>query len=418
MGIGLAVNEAAVSQGLPQYQNFPDLLVNQSQIASKSYSLYLDDLATSTGTLLFGGYDEAKFQGELTLLPIQRDDQSGDYTSFTVAFTGLGVNTPRQDFDLDSRNFLYGAVLDTGTTLTYLPTELYQPLADFFQAEAAGNQQDLTLVACDFGKRNPGQVLYTLGGDNGVTIAVDFDELAVPIFSNRDGEQLQQNGQPACQFGLSDAGSSFSILFGQTFLRSAYVLYDLDSLKIGIAQTVFDATNTNVVEYNARQASDRIETQMGGPTVTYATNVASAVPGGGGYGSFSLAGGSYYGGSATGFGGAQPTNAVQIITTMFDSLPSYTYPSESLPTAFPTVIPPGATGMIGTGANADGSPFNAGQDPDEGNSDSGSGGGGSSSSQRNGGSGSGEGNAGSLVTPPFAAAGTLMLILLSAMLLL
>ena len=80
MGIGLAKNEAAVSQGLGQYPNFPDLLVSQGKISSKAYSLYLDDITTSTGAILFGGYDYDKFMGDLTMLPIQNDDQSGERT--------------------------------------------------------------------------------------------------------------------------------------------------------------------------------------------------------------------------------------------------------------------------------------------------------------------------------------------------
>jgi hypothetical protein len=50
--------------------------------------------------------------------------------------------------------------------------------------------------------------------------------------------------------GISDAAGSTSVL-GDTFLRSAYVVYDLQNNQISIAQTDFNATSSNVVEITA-----------------------------------------------------------------------------------------------------------------------------------------------------------------------
>jgi hypothetical protein len=50
--------------------------------------------------------------------------------------------------------------------------------------------------------------------------------------------------------GISDAAGSTAVL-GDTFLRSAYVVYDLQNNQISLAQTDFNATGSNVVEITA-----------------------------------------------------------------------------------------------------------------------------------------------------------------------
>jgi hypothetical protein len=62
-------------------------------------------------------------------------------------------------------------------------------------------------------------------GFPGVTISVPFSELALP-----------NSGGSVCTFGFYPDTANF---FGDTFLRSAYVVYDLDNKEIGLAQTVF-----------------------------------------------------------------------------------------------------------------------------------------------------------------------------------
>jgi hypothetical protein len=63
IGVGYDVNEAIVQSGSSSqpYPSIMDTMLNQSLIATKSYSLYLDDLAASSGAIMFGGADTGKF---------------------------------------------------------------------------------------------------------------------------------------------------------------------------------------------------------------------------------------------------------------------------------------------------------------------------------------------------------------------
>ena len=63
--------------------------------------------------------------------------------------------------------------------------------------------------------------------------------------------------------GIAPAGSSTPVL-GDTFLRSAYVVYDLHNNEISLAQTNFNSTGSNIMEITNSSVPD-------------ATGVASAV---------------------------------------------------------------------------------------------------------------------------------------------
>jgi hypothetical protein len=81
LGIGYTLNEVAVARaGLDPYPNLPQKLVNDGTISTNAYSLWLNDLDSSTGSILFGGVDTDKFHGELKTLPIL--PERGQYAEF------------------------------------------------------------------------------------------------------------------------------------------------------------------------------------------------------------------------------------------------------------------------------------------------------------------------------------------------
>ncbi len=82
---------------------------------------------------------------------------------------------------------------------------------------------------------------------SGIQISVPFNEVVLPS-PYADGSSLQfEDGTAACVFGILPSGSSYSVL-GDTFLRSAYVVYDLDNNQISLAQTNFNSTTDNIKE--------------------------------------------------------------------------------------------------------------------------------------------------------------------------
>lgn len=219
--------------------------------------------ADSTGTVLFGGYDTDKYNGDLTILDIQPDAQSGSITSMTVAWTSLTVTDSNGTaVAISGSDFPLPAVLDSGTTLTVIPPDMFAQLADYFGAVSDDTYG--VLVQCNI-SQYPGSLDFGFGGEGGATISVSYGELALPLTDNNGNPLTFDDGTEACSFGLDQTSENEPVLLGDTFLRSAYVVYDLDNQQIGLAQTNFESTSSNIVEIG------------GSGNVAGASSVASAV---------------------------------------------------------------------------------------------------------------------------------------------
>lgn len=220
---------------------------------------WLTVLESLSGSVLFGGVDKAKYRGDLIGLPIQKDSQSGNFTSFTVAMTSLVLNTAKGPKNL-ATNVALPVILDSGTTDTYLPDQLANTILT--GVGAIPNRQIGSVVPCTLASRNA-SFAFGFGGDGGPVINVDLGNFVEPIPTEDGSQETFEDGTPACSFGLHAAGNN-PMLLGDTFLRSAYVVYDLENNQIGLAETVFNTTDTNVQEFS-------------GTTIPGVTKVASSV---------------------------------------------------------------------------------------------------------------------------------------------
>lgn len=127
IGVGYADDESVCNHEDPcqEYPSITQTLVNQSKINSQAYSLWLNDLNANTGSLLFGGIDAGKYSGPLVTLPVQTDAESGAFTSFSVAWTGFNIGTPKgEETNFVPQNFAEAAILDSGTSDLVRPSFL------------------------------------------------------------------------------------------------------------------------------------------------------------------------------------------------------------------------------------------------------------------------------------------------------
>jgi Eukaryotic aspartyl protease len=248
MGIGYPAGESVVAlDPTAVYPNIIDQMVKQGVINSRAYSLYLNDLTADSGNILFGGVDTNKYSGDLIALPVQDDAESGDLTSFTVAFTGLTVVDSSGRSQLTRDNIAVPAILDSGTTKTYFPDDLANAIL-----EGVGVTTDETLgdvVPCSVGNEEA-TFVFEFGGKGGATINVSLSQFVTPLLNFDSSAPTFEDGSEACSFGISAAGND-PVLFGDTFLRSAYVVYDLDNNEIALAQAAFGAPSSNIKEFSA-----------------------------------------------------------------------------------------------------------------------------------------------------------------------
>jgi hypothetical protein len=105
------------------------------------------------------------------------------------------------------------------------------------------------------------------GGPGGPQISVPMSEMVV------DAGITFSDGSKACYLGIDAVDESLggSIILGDTFLRSAYVVYDLENQVIALAQAKFNVTDSSVVPIPSGTGLPGVSTTA---TVAVATTIA------------------------------------------------------------------------------------------------------------------------------------------------
>lgn len=247
VGIGFASNEAIVqTKGVNEiYNNLPLAMVEQGLVNASAYSLWLNNLDASTGHVMFGGIDTEKYLGEMTRVPLQ-PGVGGNISEFTVAITSLTASSSSGIDELSSIEQPINAVLDSGTTLTYLPQDVADQVWQEVGAEFYTPWQ-IAVLPCSMAT-SAGNFTFGFGGPSGPRITIGMGELVLPVSTvSLKFPSGKYEGEEMCQFGIQNITGVY--ILGDTFLRSAYVVYDLTNKEIGLAATDFDAISSNAVAF-------------------------------------------------------------------------------------------------------------------------------------------------------------------------
>ncbi|KAK9320232.1 aspartic peptidase domain-containing protein [Lipomyces orientalis] len=245
-GIGFDTNEVASTT----YENLPDRLVSEGFIGVKAYSLWLNDIDSSTGNVLFGGLDLGKFTGELVtveMLPTVATIYSQFLLSLTDITYGSGSSNSTILSSSDGDTAI-NVVLDSGTTYGVLPESIVAGIAEAIGSAQYSSDYSLYLLDCSL-QDSTATVNLTFNG--AATLAVGLNQLVVPIEYNSQGNTLCALGVQASSSFTSDALQSATYLLGDAFLRSGYIVYDLDNKQISLAQAVFNSATTDIVVLNS-----------------------------------------------------------------------------------------------------------------------------------------------------------------------
>nr|POE53472.1 putative aspartic-type endopeptidase opsb [Quercus suber] len=250
IGIGYSTNEVAVAYfGDQTYANIPVNLVDHGLINTNAYSLWLNDLDASTGSILFGGVNTAKYTGSLQTVPVIKE--YNEYVELIIALTAVGHNGNEGSI---ASNQAIPALLDSGSSLMYLPDDIAQGIFDAVGAQY-DEREGAAFVNCNLGNSDD-TIDFTFSSP---TIKVALNELVVVAG--------YENGQDICILGIGMAGDSTPVL-GDTFIRSAYIVYDLHNNEISLAQTDFNDANDDIQE---------ITSASGVPDATLVSSAVTAV---------------------------------------------------------------------------------------------------------------------------------------------
>ncbi|KAJ3383853.1 hypothetical protein HDU84_003375 [Entophlyctis sp. JEL0112] len=192
--------------------------VSTSGIANMSF--YFSNSADNDfGELTINGLDTTKFSGTLNYVSIssktyyQFNPKGATFTvgSQSIAFTNTGN----------------GAIADTGTSLFLIPNAMSDTLNTAIGSDSYSSSDGVYPIACSKATSGP-NIVFKLGA---VTITIPPS-----IYVVSDGNGGCFSG--ISQIGEVSSGSGPAYIFGDTFLRAAYTVFDVKNSRIGFAQAI------------------------------------------------------------------------------------------------------------------------------------------------------------------------------------
>lgn len=260
MGLGFSANVAARKK----YPTVIDNMVEQGLIETRAFSLYLNDLDSDAGTVLFGAIDSKKYIGDLAILELSPESSSGtnNVTSFNVHISGFDLKNAKGNKPVNLPNLDSMAILDSGSTISLLPDDQVQELWDEFNVVTSKDTLTPYIDCAYRGDKGKGYVFEFVF--DGKTIQVPIDEMVIDAYADvqalfkqylirNKGLTEVSDWDSVCMFGIGstadfDIDTDKFTLLGDTFLRSAYVVYDLDNERLAIAQANLNSTDSNIVD--------------------------------------------------------------------------------------------------------------------------------------------------------------------------
>ena len=244
-----------------QYDNFPMVLKRNGAIESNVYSLYLSDIDDTHGTVLFGAVDHSKYVEPLYTVPLVNTLKANGFSSavqFDVTLQGLGMtfDDGTKATTLTTTNI--PALLDSGTTLTYLPAKIVSMIASQVGATYSTAAGYYTM-SCSSAALNNTQLVFDFGGFHINATLENF---------------IVQASARTCLLGIVPQNTN-SALLGDSFLSNAYVVYDLENKEVSMAQARYDVDEEDIEVITSGATAIPSATNAPGYSNTWSTSVTS-----------------------------------------------------------------------------------------------------------------------------------------------
>lgn len=203
--LGLGYDTIAVKGMVPPFYN----MVANKMLDQDLFSFWIGDTNKGEqGEAMFGGIDENHYKGKINWIPLRRKG----YWEVELESITFGGET----MELEGT----GAILDTGTSLIAMPTNVADLLNKEIGAKKSWSGQ-YVLDNCDTLDSLP-DIAFNLGGKDFAITAHDY--------------VLEVQGQCVSGFIGIDIGFPIYIL-GDAFLRKWYSVYDLGNNRVGVAES-------------------------------------------------------------------------------------------------------------------------------------------------------------------------------------
>ncbi|KAF3483782.1 uncharacterized protein GIQ15_03106 [Arthroderma uncinatum] len=202
--LGLGYNTIAVNGITPPFYK----MVEQKLVDEPVFSFYLAD-ENGQSVVTFGGVDKSHYTGEMTTIPLRRK------AYWEVELNSIALGKDKAELDNT------GVILDTGTSLIALPSELAEMINTQIGAKKSWNGQ-YTLDCSK--KASLPEVTFTLSGHEFTISANDYIlEISGTCISSFMGMDFPAPVGPLA-------------ILGDSFLRRYYTVYDMGKNTVGLAK--------------------------------------------------------------------------------------------------------------------------------------------------------------------------------------
>lgn len=202
--LGLGYDTISVKQMVPPFYQ----MVNQGLLDDPVFAFYLGSEEEGS-VATFGGIDKKHYTGEINYIPLRRKA----YWEVDLKSIAFGED----EAELENT----GAILDTGTSLIVLPSELAEMLNTQIGAKKSWNGQ----YTIDCNKRSTlPDLTFNLAGTPYTLPATDYIlEVSGSCISTFQGMDFPERVGPL-------------VILGDAFLRRYYSVYDLGKNAVGLAK--------------------------------------------------------------------------------------------------------------------------------------------------------------------------------------
>jgi hypothetical protein len=194
------------------------------------------ELCDTSGTMWLGGYDAAAANGAPTYTPMLAINDNNPFYSLDVDDLKLGGTSLGYQTSSDFQE----PIVDTGTSLFYLPTGIFKTMLDTIKAssgfEALFPGQALTSEGC---VQTPGVTDAMLDAQL-PAMTIDFPSTTsgapnVTLTATASQSYFYDNGNGQFCLAIGNGGTSDASTLGLTFLRAFVTIIDTGNGRIGFA---------------------------------------------------------------------------------------------------------------------------------------------------------------------------------------
>ena len=244
LGLSYPASQVLTSAGASSYPNIYDILISKGLINSKGFSLWLD--GPTSGQILFGGVNAARYSGDLGVVPIQQVD--GAYKDFAISLSKINLSRGDKSVDVSASLTAVNVVLNSGSLFTFLPLADVQQIYQALGVTAVAALRDK--IPIGFTKCNladSGIVVNFFFGSVKIAVPAEAFLLAYDLFKKTDTD-----GNQVCALKIRPASDG---KYALTFFETAYIVFDLTKNEISLAQAKKGVTDNNIVEIGQSPAN-------------------------------------------------------------------------------------------------------------------------------------------------------------------